>query len=181
MASEALAHLLVARSVYRGRLRRRGCARDGASGLCQLYILDNELNGNYEPLQRVCIASPTIRIRNKRTTIRGQLRHVSGLQRPNVRTADLPAIVANCANLTPFSHRGDLLARNILRLYFFSNRSCCPWLSSLKFGGHTLRALYGLALSLANGTCLGSESLPDCASRLTVAENIVHLVCRGSE
>lgn len=34
------------------------------------------------------------------------------------------------------------------RLYFFSNRSCCWWESSLKFGGHTLRALYGLLTTL---------------------------------
>ena len=80
-------------------------------------------------------------------------------------------MVASCANLTPFSHLGDLLARKMRRLYFFSNRSCCWWLRSLKFGGQTFLAGYGL-LAAASGARFVMGSFADWASRLMSVGNI---------
>ena len=125
------------------------------------------------PLRRACTASPTIQTRNRIEAIPRRLDIEPSA--PSVATGHgrgVPAMVASCANLIPFSHLGDLLASRMRRLYFFSNRSCCWWLSSLKFGGQTFRALYGFAAAL-NGTCFASGSLADWAMRLRRVGNMM--------
>lgn len=84
---------------------------------------------------------------------------------------DQPTMVMSWASLTPFSHLGDRLASIMRRLYFFSNRSCCWTVSSLKLGGHTFRALYGL-LTTDNGALRSRGPFADAAIRRKSVGNI---------
>ena len=80
-------------------------------------------------------------------------------------------MVKSWAVLTAFSHVGERLASTMRLLYFFSKRSCCWWVSCLKLGGHTFRALYGL-FAIVKGALFRRVSFDEAAMRLSVVENM---------
>jgi hypothetical protein len=82
----------------------------------------------------------------------------------------IPTTKKSWKSLTPLSHAGRRLARPTLRLYFFSNRSCCWGVNLLKSGGQIFFVRYGLL----NATTVDFVVLvAAAAARLIEVGNIV--------